>query len=38
MAAHDNHEDGDVMHIVYTFSSGSCEETAESRIELHVGQ
>ena len=38
MAAHDNHEDRDVMHIVYTFSSGDCGETAESRIELHVGE
>ena len=38
LAAHDNHEDKDVMHIVYTFSSGDCGEKAESRIELHVGE
>jgi len=38
MAAHDNYDDHDVMHIVYTFSSDACEGTAESRIELHVGQ
>ncbi len=38
MSSHDNLDDHDVMHIVYTFSSGSCGGTAESRIELHVGQ
>jgi hypothetical protein len=36
MAAHDNYEDHDVMHIVYTFSAESCPAKAEAKIELHI--